>query len=470
MIYFHYFAPERVQEPTDYPIYLIQQFYVDKNAARHAENVFCLQRNVANTHLKSIFLLNEREYSAAELGVDDPEGKIQQIVIKNRLLYSDVFSYVSSQNIDGYVVFANTDIFLDDSIVELRHTNLHCKKQMYALLRYEYDPISENSSLFGPRYDSQDTWIFHSSQNISLHQYRALRFPFGKPGCDNKFIYVTSALGYELFNDPLTIKTRHYHTSQARNYSVKDTLPPPYSMLIPHGIPNDQILASFGRMPTGDIGKWANEWTRFSWKTDNLNMKRWIESKREKRMKFSVFSNMFLDDLSLVDPSHDFSNTEVKKAEKYYNSDIFISPNVNAVIGRNVLDVYHFVHFEPWTWALKGSRILFAVGASMKLATAMRDKWAVRTNIYGCDFFQECSADFIYVDTNSGKYPATEGYDVVITDSRSQFIIDSFKRGRSIIVLESALALLFGIFDANSMKTRPDILRMYLNSFWTKIE
>lgn len=470
MIYFHYCVPERSQEPTDYPIYLIQQFYVDKNAARHAENVFCLQRNVANTHIKSIFLLNEREYSAAELGVDDPDLKIKQIVIKNRLLYSDVFSYVSSQNIDGYVVFANTDIFLDDSIVELRHTNLHYKKQMYALLRYEYDPRIGKSRLFGPRYDSQDTWIFHSSQNITLNQCRAMRFSFGKPGCDNKFAYVASCLGYELFNDPLMIKTHHYHTSQARNYSSKDTLPPPYSVLIPHGIPHNQISASFGRLSTTDIGKWAKGWTRFSWEKDNLALKRWIEAKREKNVKFSVLSNMLLDDLSIVDSPQDFSNIEGKKASEYYSSEIINSTIVNAVIGRNVLDVYHFVHFEPWTLALKGCRILFAVGASMNLATAMRDKWSARTNIYGCDFFPECSADFIYVGTNSAKYPATEGYDVVITDSRSQFIVDAFKRGRSIIVLESALALLFGIFDANSMKNRPDILRMYMNSFWTKIE
>ena len=470
MIHFHHCVPERVQEPTAHPIYLILQFYVDKNAARHAENVFCLQRNADNVHIRSIFLLNEREYSAAELGVNDPNGKIKQVVTNARLLYSDVFAHVSSKNIDGYVVFANTDIFLDDSIVELRHTNLHRKKQMYALLRHEYDPYSGRSRLFGPRYDSQDTWIFHSSQNITANQGRALRFSFGKPGCDNKFAYVASALGYALFNDPLLIKTHHYHTSQARNYSSIDALPPPYSVLIPHGIPPDQISASFGRLPTADIGKWAKEWTRFSWEKDNRALTRWIDAKREKRVKFAVFANMFLDDLAVVDSPHDFSNTEKEKAAAYYSSDIMNSPKVNAIIGRNILEVYHFVHFEPWTWALKGSRLLFAVGASSKMADMMRDKWAVRANVYGCNFFPECSADFIYLDRKSGKYAETEGYDVVITDDRSQFAVDTFKRGRSIIVLDSYLALIFGIFDANSLKTRPDILRIYMNSFWTKIE
>lgn len=468
MIHFHYCVPERVREPTVHPIYLILQFYVDKNATRHAENVFCLQKNADNEHIRSIILLNEREYSAAELGVTDPCGKIKQVVINTRLLYSDVFSYASSQKIDGYVVFANTDIFLDDSIAELRHTNLHRKKQMYALLRHEYDAYSGRSRLFGPRYDSQDTWIFHSSQNITSNQGRAMRFSFGKPGCDNKFAYVASALGYELVNDPLNIKTHHYHTSQARNYSSIDALPPPYSVLIPHGIPSDQISASFGRLSTADIGKWAKGWTRFSWEKDNRMLKSWIETKLETRVKFSVFANMFLDDLAIVDLPHDFSNTEKEKAAAYYSSDIMNSPN--TIIGRNILEVYHFVHFEPWTWALKGSRILFAVGASRKMADMMRDKWAVRANIYGCNFFPECSADVIYVDAKSGKYPATEGYDAVITDTRSQFAVDAFKRGRSIIVLESYLALMFGIFDANSMKTRPDILRMYMNSFWTKIE
>ena len=55
----------------------------------------------------------------------------------------------------------NSDIFLDYTIERLRYSDIHLYKKMLALLRYEYNPMNiSESKLFGPRFDSQDTWIF----------------------------------------------------------------------------------------------------------------------------------------------------------------------------------------------------------------------------------------------------------------------------------------------------------------------
>ena len=64
-------------------------------------------------------------------------------------------------------------------------------KQMFALLRYKYNGISTNTTpLFGPRFDSQDVWIYHSNHCIKENQEKAFSFEFGKPGCDNEIIYL----------------------------------------------------------------------------------------------------------------------------------------------------------------------------------------------------------------------------------------------------------------------------------------
>ena len=94
---------------------------------------------------------------------------------------------------------------------------------MFALLRYEYNQDDINKSLiFGPRFDSQDTWIFHSNFIPKKDEEKVFNFEFGKPGCDNKFIYLLNILGYEVLNDPGLIKTYHVHTTELRDYTKEE--------------------------------------------------------------------------------------------------------------------------------------------------------------------------------------------------------------------------------------------------------
>jgi hypothetical protein len=119
---------------------------------------------------------------------------------------------------------------------------------------------------------------------------------------------------------------------------------------------------------------------------------------------------------------------------------------------------------------LRGSKILFAIYSSETAANRMREVWPDRAQIWDHDFFPECSADFVFVSSTSTASVSGEGYDVVITDEGTELAKTEYRRGRSVIVLESVLPLLFGIYNSNSAKMRPDILRMYMNRMWTKIE
>jgi hypothetical protein len=62
---------------------------------------------------------------------------------------------------------------------------------------------------------------------------KILNIQFGKPGCDNKIAYIYTILGYDVINDPLFIKSYHYHRQQTRDYGFKDKIPEPYLFVSP---------------------------------------------------------------------------------------------------------------------------------------------------------------------------------------------------------------------------------------------
>ena len=117
-------------------IYLIYQYFIHKNPKRQKELEFCLKKNSENKHIHKIYLLNERIYSNTELANVNMD-KIVQINHKNRLKYKDIFSFVESQKLEGYIVFLNADIFLDDTIQNILKTDTN-EKKTYCQLRFEY--------------------------------------------------------------------------------------------------------------------------------------------------------------------------------------------------------------------------------------------------------------------------------------------------------------------------------------------
>jgi len=206
------------------PITLFQQFYISTNAGRQKEIIECLNRNQNNKCITKICLLNERLYSLEELGLFSLD-KIQQIVISKRLRFSHVFE-AAQDNEQGWNVLANADIFFDDTLSNLYSIQTD-RKLIFALLRWEYP----SAKLFGPRADSQDSWIWHSSQTSTL-KTKTVDFLLGVPGCDNRLAYEFQK-DFQLLNVPHFIRTHHYHSSKVRNYSKEDSIPGPYCTITP---------------------------------------------------------------------------------------------------------------------------------------------------------------------------------------------------------------------------------------------
>ena len=220
-------------------IYLITQFYISSNIERQKEIVYCLKKNIELNLFAKIYLINEREYSLDEMGITKDENKnIQQIIFQKgeRMKYIHCIALVKIKKINGYIITANSDIFFDKSLLNIRKTSLSISKTFYALLRFEFKINNLNldeCKLFGPRNDSQDTWIFHSNFIPSNMETLRCNFMLGQMGCDNSIAFLFHSFGFKVYNEPYIIKTYHYHTILIRTYTKENRIKPPYLLIKP---------------------------------------------------------------------------------------------------------------------------------------------------------------------------------------------------------------------------------------------
>ena len=212
-------------------IILIQQFFVHKDHFRNVELQFVLKKNIEclkSGLIDRYIMLNERIYSHQEMNLEKEEWElIQQVVIGVRLRFYDVINYVKEKKVKGYIVFSNSDIFLDESIRNVFKTSLIKGKCWYSLLRYEF----YTKQLYGPNPHAQDTWIFHS--NCKIRKLKLFKFILGILGCDNILPYELVKQKIYVYNAPKLIKTWHVQKQVKRDYTINDRLPPPYLRLSP---------------------------------------------------------------------------------------------------------------------------------------------------------------------------------------------------------------------------------------------
>ena len=215
-------------------LWWITQFFKHGKSDRASEIRKCLRENASSRIIDKILLLNESPQ------IFTKSDKIQEEIIGHRLTYQDVFERIYDIPDNTIVVFANADIFIDDnSFKELWHLNLEDK--FLALLRYDL-PMSGDISeakLFGPRADSQDTWIVRSEdvKKRDRSTWESMNFQFGKMGCDNGLALEVMRAKFLVVNPSQTLKTYHVHASEIRNYSKVDVLDMPvFHYIQPSGI------------------------------------------------------------------------------------------------------------------------------------------------------------------------------------------------------------------------------------------
>lgn len=214
------------------PLVLIQQLYKSPNKARDKELQKCLRKNVENPFIDEILLFTEGK----DLQIP-ADKKIKQVPMKTRLSYANCIDAI--QKVIGagkLVVFANADIYLDDSWKSIWSVNL--KDTLLALLRWEEGVDGKEPTLFGPRNDSQDTWVIHSDSVLSKEwNLSAFNIPFGKAGCDNAILVEFLRNKFKIVNPAMSLRTIHVHASDVRNYEKTDIVDRPVYMFVePNGL------------------------------------------------------------------------------------------------------------------------------------------------------------------------------------------------------------------------------------------
>jgi hypothetical protein len=243
------------------PLVLVTQYYSPTQAKRRKEIQACLQANVACSLIDRVVLLNEKD--AGPLGVQDPLGKISQEVIGHRLTYADVLRWICLSTdlpADALVAFANADIFFDDGPEGIRllwSVDLATEPAKFlALLRWEVQGTDAASiaaaTIFGPRADSQDTWIVSAAAVRRIFadcsNWTPFEIPFGQAGCDNAITVEMLRKKFQVVNPAVNMKTYHYHTSQIRNYDPKDIVDrPAYLHIDPTGVHDMQPIIRLGK-------------------------------------------------------------------------------------------------------------------------------------------------------------------------------------------------------------------------------
>ena len=522
---------------TSSNINIIYQFFIPSNNNRYKEIKECLMHNIHNNNVDNIILLNERYYTSQELGVRDM-SKITQINIGKRLTFTETFRQIRERNIEGYNVIINSDIFVDNTINKLKFSNMDKEKIMLAQLRHNYDTGTPFSSakIFGPRFDSQDAWIIHSNFNPTEDECKLFGFYFGTPGCDNKLVYLFKIIGYQVINDPLAIKIYHLHSDMTRNYQHKP-LPPPWGLITAANISPVNHASTLG-IDIKMAYNHTNGYRSFQFNGDNILFGKYILNKlsknehfiipriagiennyaliglhsrdrplqkREKRYIAQTSGNMKrnagiklanMDDVKIYSNLYlsAFKNCElytgwepwgdVYKAISETHNDIRKMFPAKKILWGFVFDIFHYIKAMPWTFTLKGKRVLIV----SSFADTMREKDKTRDKVYGIDLFPECNLMYIkppqtqadepcdgftielerfykQLDSISGNYDvalvAAGGYGNLICDH-------IYNTGHSAIYVGGVLQMYFGIIGQRWIRERSDVIRHYINEHWTR--
>lgn len=202
-------------------INLITQYYIPKESIRLKEILNCIKANIKNKFIDNIYLLHDNEEDFIIR-----HEKIKYINVNTRLKYQTCIDFINKNNISGYVVIANSDIFFDKTIKIIFKLNLHLEKIFICLSRHEifFKTIFSNAS--------QDSWFFHTNFIPKNNDYN---YTLGYPGCDHCFAYKLYKENFKLVNIPYDLKSYHLHKSKERNYSI-NTYYDDYCFIFPNKI------------------------------------------------------------------------------------------------------------------------------------------------------------------------------------------------------------------------------------------
>ena len=502
-----------IGEQKDTRINLFLQFFIHPKPERYDEIKYCLKMNCLNPLITNIYLMNEyengsqyRPFNEEELGVSSE--KILQIPYGPRLTYGDAFNMAHDLNVEGYNILANADIFFDDSLENVLRSNMIETPIMACQLRYEFNGTATGISIFGPRSDSQDAWIWHSKWSGKLINNKAFKFKLGMPGCDNHITYLFKICGFELVNDPQLIHCIHYHKTQIRDYTPRDTIKSPYVLLTPHNafmpkkvditFEDNEVLIKYirekGEKPyiiprvagVENISAYNIDVTNLPIRYDVLKNNAGLSITTRASMK--EYAMQYYDAFENCDMYTGWStNCEDNvyagiNASQDYIQDVMYKEKKK--VWAHALDVFEYINYTPFTLALEGKRILI-ISSFIK---SFQRKIKVLDKIYGREIFKNNNFVYIKPPALNGKNHSFEWnveldkfclelnklrdeYDVALVScgGLGNLVCNYiFKSGKQAIYTGAVLQMYFGVYGNRWLDERSSIMKMYLNEHWSR--
>lgn len=191
-------------EQRTYP--LLVTYWNTSDLERRAEFERCFKENVANKCIGKIYVLYEKFDGNAPDFLVDP--KIEVIAWPQQPTYKDFFDFANEHFKDQVVIVANTDIFFDDTLSYIEKLDFTREHLVLVLTRYN---VPEYKGRWRRHVRSMDTWIFKTPM-----EYKDARYITGRPGCDLAMLDEWIAIGYNVSNPSLTVKTWHVHENDDR--------------------------------------------------------------------------------------------------------------------------------------------------------------------------------------------------------------------------------------------------------------
>jgi len=175
---------------------LFSQWYTHSDATRKKEIDLCLEINKGNPFIEKIYTFSRRP------------------------TYDNFFSSARKFS-DDINIFANADIYFDDSLEEVYWIEKH---QAYAITRWEemedgkvirFEERNTDNRYARAEY-AQDVWVIRGAPKQVYGGFFA-----GIPGCDNR-IAAELMRHYQTLNPLENIRCIHKHLNPHRNYVIPD--------------------------------------------------------------------------------------------------------------------------------------------------------------------------------------------------------------------------------------------------------
>mmetsp|Transcript_8060 Transcript_8060/g.35653 ORF Transcript_8060/g.35653 Transcript_8060/m.35653 type:complete len:332 (-) Transcript_8060:1496-2491(-) len=195
----------------------------DLPTVRYQEFVKALQCNIWHPAVKSIHLLQERDFDLGSIPlISDRANKVVVHIIGRRILYEDAVKAMNMLPENSLAVLTNADIYLGDGFDFSVLNASVSQNNGLALTRYEDSTcmsIQKQTGVCDCRiYDNcHDSYVFRSPLPAILVLGNTTSFRFGGLwGSERVFLHQLTSHGLALHNPCFFLKTHHVHCSQVR--------------------------------------------------------------------------------------------------------------------------------------------------------------------------------------------------------------------------------------------------------------